>query len=439
MFKFLFSYHQVIPSFLEFIFPFGKQVYPQDSYFSGLREDSRFAPQGNNTGLAELGRSGNGIRFCYNLRSVEPTTDDLWLPWTIRQSAVYHHFDTTTTTALWIVVKGNNLIESRMTEATRSPLRPHSPTRADAFSATLNSHLIMCGWSGENWRWYINDLETQLQSLTKHVYATQSEKEPIPSSPIFSQDLTMSPRSWTFTSPPLSPTTTYNDQPNGTGFSFPRNKSGTFNPKVASRVPTFGPNVPSPRNHASDACNSFTFDAKSNELDSSRSRSNSFPLQQAMMSPFTKIRAWISDKDDTTNGTLPGPPTTSCVANEEWGPQEHPPEAFEQDSGEPQENCSFQDLQRVQHIEEKAQETHLVLGFNIQVLADLRQHYRSVLEDVSFPDDLKGDCRGNLSQFDRCVLGVEKDLHMLQLRTQNLLDRLANRKNLVSASKTSWT
>jgi hypothetical protein len=424
-----------MPSFLDFIFPFGKQVYPQDSYFSGLREDSRFACRADNTVLAELGRSGRGITLCYNLRSVEPTTNDLSLPWTIRQSAAYHHFDTDTATALWIVVKGNNLIESRMTEATRETLRPHPPTRAEAFSATLNAHLIMCDWSGENWRWYINDLETQLQSLTKHVYATQSEKEPIPLSPMCSQDLTMSPRSWTSNSPPLSPTSTCNDEPKRTGFSFQRSLSGTFSPKVASRAPTFGPDTPSPRVHASDAYNGIAFDPNSNELHSSRPRNNSFPIQRTIMSSLTKVRTWISNKDDATDETPPGPPTTSCEANEGWGPQEHPPDALEQESGEPQESCSFQDLQRVQHIEEKAQETHLVLGFNIRVLADLRQHYKAVLSDVSFPDDLKGDCQGKLSQFDRSVLGVEKDLYMLQSRTQNLLDRLTNRKNLVSASR----
>jgi hypothetical protein len=433
MFKFLFSYHQVMPSFLDFVFPFGKQVYPQDSYFSGLREDARFAPGADNTGLAALGRSGNGLRLCYNLRSVEPTKDDPLLPWTIRQSAVYHHFDTNTSAALWIVVKGNNLINTRMIEVTKATSRSRSSARAEAFSATLRSHLIMCDWSGENWRWYINDLETQLQSLTKHVYATQPEKEPIPPSPLCSQGFSMSPRSPTFTSPPLSPTTTCNDQPNGSRAFFPRIMTGAFSPKVASRTSTSDDNISSAPSHAGNTCNGNTFDAHSNEFNFSKSRTNSFPIQQAMMSSLTRIRTWMSHKDETTNEAPIGPLETRCEANKRWGPQEHPTEALEQGTEESQENLSFRDLQRIQHIEEKAQETHLVLGFNIQVLEDLSQHYKVILDDVNFPDDLRRDCRGGLSHFDRCVLGVKKDLHTLQSRTQNLLDRLANRKNLVSA------
>jgi hypothetical protein len=438
MFKFLFSYHQVMPSFLDFIFPFGKQVYPQDSYFSGLREDARFAPGTDNTGLTALGRSGSGLRLCYNLRSVEPTKDDPSLPWTIRQSAVYHQFDTNTGAALWIVVKANNLINTRMIEATEATLRSRSSTRAEAFSATLRSHLIMCDWSGENWRWYINDLETQLQSLTKHVYATQPEKELIPSSPICHQGFPMSPRSLTLTSPPLSPTTTCNDQPDATRTFFPRTMTGVSSPKVASRTSTFDDNTSSPPSHASNACKGVTLDPNSSRLAISRSRTNSFPIQQAMMSSLTRIRAWMSHKDDTTDQASIGPPETRCIASKKWGPQEHPLEALQQDIGEPQENLSFRDLQRIQHIEEKAQETYLVLGFNIQVLDDLSQHYKVLLDDVNFPENIKGDCQGDLSHFDRCVLGVKKDLHMLQSRTQNLLDRLANRKNLVSASITRW-
>jgi hypothetical protein len=428
-----------MPSFLDFIFPFGKQVYPKDSHFSGLREDSRFAPRMDNTGLAELGRSGSGLRLCYNLRSVEPTKDDSLLPWTIRQSAVCHHFDTNAGTALWIVVKGNNIIKTRMTKATEAPLRSSPLTRAKAFSATLNSHLIMCDWSGENWRWYINDLENQLQLLTKHVYATQAEKEPVPSSPISSLGLAMSPRSQTFSSPPLSSASTFNDPPNGTRFFFPRNMSGTFTSKAASRASTFGGNFSLPQTHASNTCNGLDLAPNSNVLVANKSRIKSTPIQQAMMSPFTKIRTWIGQRDDTINDIPAGLPALGYAANEPWGSQEHPPEMIEQDSGERQENFSFRDLQRIQHIEEKAQETHLVLGFNIQVLADLREHYKIVVEDVNFPKYLRRECEGDLSRFDRCVLGVKKDLHMLQSRTQNLLDRLANRKNLVSGLKYSYT
>jgi hypothetical protein len=423
-----------MPSFLDFIIPFGKQVCPQDSHFSGLREDTRFAPQADNTVLVQLGRSDSGLRLCYNLRSVEPTEGDPLLPWTIHHSAVYHCFDTNTSIALWIVVNENDSIETRLTEATQGRyIRPRPMTGPEAFSATLKSHLIMCDWSGGNWRSYINDLENQLQSLIKHVYTTKAKKEPVPSSPTNTQGFALSSRSRTFASSPLSPATICNDPPNSTGIIYPRTMSGTSSSKIGTRTSTSGGNIPSPQAQASNAGNGLELDPDSNALVVNKSSTNSFPVQDPLVSSLAKTRAWMERSNDTTNSMSTALPAFVHGANEEWVPQEKPLEMVEQDSEEPHEHFSFRDLQRIQHIEEKAQEIHLVLGFNIQVLIDLRAQYESVVEDVNFPEDLKEQCQEDLSIFDRRILGKKKNLQMLQSRTRNLLDRLANRKSLVSA------
>jgi hypothetical protein len=110
MLCFLFSYVQVMPCFLDFVFPFGEQEYAQDFYFSGLREETSLDSGGGYPAISELGRSGREMRLCYNLRSVEASSGQTNLPWSIRQTAVYHEFDIETGRSVWITVKGNKLI-----------------------------------------------------------------------------------------------------------------------------------------------------------------------------------------------------------------------------------------------------------------------------------------------------------------------------------------
>ncbi|KAH7393821.1 hypothetical protein DE146DRAFT_660113 [Phaeosphaeria sp. MPI-PUGE-AT-0046c] len=429
MFKLLFSYHQIMPSFLDFVFPFGKQVYPQDVHFSGLREDSRLGPHNQNNGLMKLGRSGSGFQLCYNLRSVEPSKDQSSLPWSIRQAAVYHQFDTNTATAVWVIVKGNKLIEKRIMEATQQPASARQSTRSEAFSAALSSHLLMCDWSGENWRWYINDLENKFQALTRGVITTQLGNEPGPSSPVSSYGFSMSPRSPTLSSIPFSLASTSCNSPLRPANSFPTTtRSSTLTPDGKSQCPA----AKVVSFSSTGAGNHVGIQPHGRGIDSTGPYDLS-RIQEVVSQSLTKIKSWRQPHGlgraknhhlDLVND--------SPTSDEKWGPQEHPPEILEQDSGEPPEEFTFRDLQRIQYIEEKAQETHLVLGMNILVLQDLRQHYRNVTEHPNFPAELKNGCEGQLSRFDRCVLGVEKDLHMLQARTQNLLDRLSNRKNLLN-------
>ena len=60
-------------------------------------------------------------------------------------------------------------MRNRIKKATQSEERPvlksfNSPS--EAFNASLATHLIICEWAGENWRWYINFLEKKLQGKT---------------------------------------------------------------------------------------------------------------------------------------------------------------------------------------------------------------------------------------------------------------------------------
>jgi hypothetical protein len=72
MLMFVFTYYQIMPDFLDFIFPFGKQLYTQDFHFSGFRHEERLSEDDRGLNLSHLGRSGRDVRMCYSLKSVEP-------------------------------------------------------------------------------------------------------------------------------------------------------------------------------------------------------------------------------------------------------------------------------------------------------------------------------------------------------------------------------
>jgi hypothetical protein len=170
MLMFAFTYHQVMAAFIDFVFPFGKQDSPQDFHFSGLRHEVHLSPDMKALRLVELGRSGKDFRMCYNLKSVEPSPSQPHWPWSIRQSAVYHSFDVGTGRAFWTIIKGNELLNRRIKEATKSLSHGDlSLVRllSLAFSASLDSHLIIIDWCSESWRWYINYLDEAQESTTR--------------------------------------------------------------------------------------------------------------------------------------------------------------------------------------------------------------------------------------------------------------------------------
>ncbi|KAH8598232.1 hypothetical protein B0O99DRAFT_616213 [Bisporella sp. PMI_857] len=172
MLAFIFTYHQVMPSFLDFIFPFGHQQYAEDFYFSGFREDTRLSVLDGGLQIPELGRSGRELRVCYSLKSVEsiPNADDngFHWPWSVRQTALYTSFDIVTGKSFWTIIKGNHLIRDRIQSVSDAN---SIETTASAFVSALDTHLVLCEWCVEDWRWYLSFLEKKLQQLTRRALA----------------------------------------------------------------------------------------------------------------------------------------------------------------------------------------------------------------------------------------------------------------------------
>ena len=169
MLALLLTYQQAIPGFLDFVFLFGKQANERGFHFGGFRYQSRLSDSERGLEVSELGWSGRDYKLCFNLRSVERARGG-GEPWSIRQAAIHHSFDVVNGQAAWIIIKANKVLQDRIVSATGpqglSKISSYQgPERA--FASTLATHLILCQWSGENWRWYIDDLARNLQETTE--------------------------------------------------------------------------------------------------------------------------------------------------------------------------------------------------------------------------------------------------------------------------------
>lgn len=186
-----FSSFQVFPEFVDFLFPFGFRSDKQDFYFSGFRHRIQLAERWRNN-APNARRVSKKFQLCYNLKSVEPSDTDKW---SIRHCAVHHSFDLMEIRASWITVKGDSLMKRRIESATsnQGPLGMSDFNSINqAFNASLETHLIFCDWSAENWRWYINYLEDSFQHMTQRTFSAPVHVTGLPTAEI--DRFTLGPR-----------------------------------------------------------------------------------------------------------------------------------------------------------------------------------------------------------------------------------------------------
>ena len=368
----IFTYHQVMPTFLDFLFPFGRQDYPQDFHFSGFREEARLARIDNGLRIPELGRSGCGFEIAYSLKSVEPSKDQL--PWSIRQCAIYHSFDVENGRSVWIFVKGNQKMKNRIRSAMNSDRLVNISafeTVDCAFASSLVAHLVLCDWAGENWRWYINHLEQDLQTTTRCTLTEQVE----------------------------------------------------HSAKRLVEKPAF------------PAAQDFCAQANTNEsVESSKDKASNLirgnPNRMARkVRVNTGLISLASDKTLTQPESCPEMLSSSCQ------PISFQPESVFRPSvaeiTDDHQGFCFSHFQKIQFIEEKANESLLVLKSNINVLKQLREYYVSINESEDWPQDLRSMNRREFLRFQKRLTTVEDDHRIQQDRVEILLALLANRKSLV--------
>jgi hypothetical protein len=336
-----------MPAFLDFIFSYGRQQYAQDFHFSGFRHETRLCEQERRLNIQELDRSGRDIQLCYSVRSVERSENQQDWPWSIRQTSVFHSFDLESSQATWIMVKGDQSMRNRIMSATKaqSITEPKLFSTDDqAFSSTFATHSILCDWSGENWRWYINFLEKCVQEITRRTVSVTVSK---PSSPI---------------------------------------ATATPYPKTLHDV----------------------MQGKEDRFDLAVGKDPlSFHEQKRPLTPVS--------------GSFPSGPLE---------PPELPPDPIERNGHGEFDGFSFGDLQRIQFIEEKANETLLILKFNSSVLSELGQQYGSIIVSKDCPESIRR-CGRDVARFQIRIASVKNDLQMQHSRVETLLRLLADRKTLV--------
>lgn len=361
-----FSNFQVFPEFVDFLFPFGFRSDKQDFYFSGFRHRLQLAERWRNN-APNARRVSKKFQLCYNLKSVETSDTDTW---SIRHCAVHHSFDVMEIRASWVTVKGDSLMKRRIESATsnQGPLGTSDFDSMDqAFNASLETHLIFCGWSAENWRWYINYLEDSFQHMTQRTFSAPVHVTVLPTAE--TDRFTLGPRIDT-------------GRTNGSKFSmFSRTESQLVDKR---------PLKP----------------ALKHRVSASRTYTNPDTGKSQPLPPDEDN----DEEDDEPESSLK--PTDDKVEDKSRG-------------------FSFGKLRKVHKIAEKANEAVLVLKQNINILAQLKIFYRSTLNHKDFPKDLAGSCKDANGDFATRIEGLENDMQIQILRLETLLRLLKDRKTLL--------
>ena len=355
------SYHQIMPSFLDFVFSFGKQRHAKDFHFVGFRHDTRLSGPEKGIAIPALGRSGRILQLCYSLRSVEASPVQENWPWSIRGTATHHSFDFETGRASWVIVKGEggaSMKERIMTETSNhGGQMPYKfGSRDQAFASSMSTHLLLCNWSAENWRWYINYMEEQVQAITRKTLSVKVAKPPQEAKPQFH-----------FTRAQ-------------TGVLVPLNKTMT-----------------------------------SKALTAQMQRQTAPPAKKAGGPPMQ------GPPGPTGLAANPGPPPRLSTSHR--GASSEPPPA----DGE----FSFDDLRKIEYIEEHVNGALLVITLNCSILHALVEHYTAVMASVSCPHDLKTKCASQFRRFASRILHICTEMQMQKARLETLLRLLTDRKALV--------
>ncbi|KAL8726825.1 MAG: hypothetical protein Q9166_006441 [cf. Caloplaca sp. 2 TL-2023] len=360
-----------MPQFSDLLFPLGEREIAQDFYSDNFYQQTSLhnAPRG--LYVPELARSGLEFSLCYSLKSVERSESQTDWPWSVRHCALYHSFDVASVRSNWVVVKGNQLMEKRITAATSgrgSSEFSSYGTIENAFASALATHLIMVDWSAENWRWYINFLEDQFEQLTQGIISKNAD---VPTQAMEAEDIfAMVSRT-------------------NTQISRPGPRVGTFSSRI--------------------------FPASSR-------RANTTPTVTEMQ-PLPAQQYHINPRSGKKQPLPPGrtivaaqPPNKPTIEYDNYGQQQF----------------KFRHLQQVQSLEESANATVLVLKSNQNICEQIRTFYRSLLDNHELSGTgIEQSCQKDIVRFERSIFGAASQMNAQVLRVEALLRLIANRKNLL--------
>ncbi|KAL8693617.1 MAG: hypothetical protein Q9218_001575 [Villophora microphyllina] len=351
----------------------GERVVAQDFYSDCFHQRTCLSNLTQGLTIPARAWSGYDFKVCYSLKSVERSETQTAWPWSIRHCAVHHTFDVLNIRSTWVIVKGNELIEKRITSATR----PRSPpefssydTIGRAFASALASHLLVIDWAGENWRWYINFLEEQFENMTKGAISIDAD---IPSQTLEVGEV----------STLLSRTNTQLSRPSPKVGSFP------LSPRL------------------------FSFSTQRTATTPAVNEMQPLPSQQYHTNPRSGKRQPLPPGKTIDTTQTPKQPTDH---HDSYG----------------QRQFKFRHIQDIQDLEESANEIVLVLRMNLNVCKHISEFYQSLLSSKQLPRDLlEENSHGDLANFQRRTQGVINQMDGRILRVEALLRLIADRKTLL--------
>lgn len=382
LFTYTFTFLQVMPRFLDLVFTFGQQDQQKDFYYTTFNEESFVdSHEARSSAIPRLGRSGRDVRLCYNLWSVEESDSPGSLGWAIRQTAVYHSFDIETARSVWINVKGNDLMQRRITQTVQSFRHLRADTTrsySGAFSAALHTHILIMEWSSENWRSFISSMEKEIRSVLDKAqsipFRTVEEALTVDPSVLLEQ---------------LNAPQTHR------GTSQNRTNSGLTNMHF-SRVPT------------------------------AASKLSNFNLTKRIGSGLTGLSTTPTETQVSGSASSPMAPTNR---------ESLPPSTLAMPAKDSQfkvfEQFSFEEKQKLTILEARLQKARLVMSLNMNILGELMEYYETLGSFDSAPQEGRTDCAVALQYFCSRVKGIIQEQKREQSRIDTLMRQLANGKSLV--------
>lgn len=379
-----------MPRFLDLAFTFGEQVAEKDFHYTAFNAENFLdASEAKKHCIPRLGRSGREIRHCFNLWSVEESETSPY-GWAIRQTASCHSFDVCTGRNVWINMKGNELMQERITQAlgSSSHLQPVSlKTTSGSFSASLLTLLIVLEWSGENWKSLVNKLEKELSDILMKAKNAPFKK--------IEEALSLDPDT-------LLQQLTATE---ATAGNLPRRTDSGIHVKPPPRTDT----IRSAWSSVSPKRILSGFSRASTSVDTEKQNS---PVLTQTKTPPEPLKPLLKSP------TLQETQFTSG--------------AIHQSKFSVLQEFTVAGLQNLTTIASKIHELKLVMKLNAEVINEIMDYYKTLVEGDDFPADIKKSCKADLNDFFRRARAVIRGLEMEQSRSATLMRMFEDGKSLVS-------
>ncbi|KAI5464962.1 hypothetical protein BGZ63DRAFT_421949 [Mariannaea sp. PMI_226] len=371
-FTYVLTFHQVAPSFLDYLHSFGDTENPLDySWIDFQSEDSLGVAKSEALEIPKLGRSGRELRVSYLLRSVERSEDrhgDRQWAWKVRQMAVYHSFDLVNGRAFWLHIKANGYMKDTITDAvTEIPeLRGTSLNDvASAFAATLATHTLILDWCDYNWRECINDAGDALRTIITRAKTTLDFED-------------------------------WKKDPLARAATLKRSESNAFGPSKAK--------------------------SSNNWL----GRSLSTGLSKAMTNlreKWPRLDAALSTASTDPGKKLPALQLKNAATM--LGRSRN-----DRDFQDDQEMFTFGDMQKLHHFGEQMQEMRLVIQLDVQALRDINETYRDLVERHELKQDLQHKGLAHVLIFSRKITRLVKSLEARLTQLETMITWISDGKAL---------